>query len=230
MRILVVEDDLQVASFIRRGLREESYTVDIAADGEEACFLAGTGEYDLIVLDLQLPKRSGLDVLKTLREDRISVPILVLTGRSELTDKIQSLDSGADDYLTKPFKFEELLARTRALLRRRGAMAATAMRIADLEVDALRHRVTRGETCLDLTNREYDLLEYLVRHKGEIVTRTKLAEHVWEQNFDPLSNVIDVHVARLRRKLDQGFAVPLLHTVRGRGYALRVPEPEPVSE
>ena len=230
MRILVVEDDSQVASFIRRGFREEDYTVDIAADGDQACFLAGTGEYDLIVLDLQLPKRSGLDVLKTLREDRISVPILVLTGRTELTDKIQGLDSGADDYLTKPFRFEELLARTRALLRRRGDMAATAMRVADLEFDSLRHRVVRGDTTLDLTNREYDLLEYLVRHAGEVVTRTKLAEHVWEQCFDPLSNVIDVHVARLRRKLDQGFPVPLLHTIRGKGYALRAPEAAAAAE
>ena len=195
MRFLVVEDDPQVASFIRRGLREEQYTVDLAVDGEEAIFVAGIGEYDLIILDWRLPKRNGLEVLEALRSDGVSVPILMLTARDELKDKVSGFNAGADDYLTKPFSFEELLARIRALLRRRGDLVPTFMRVADLELDCLRHRVTRGGQRLDLTNREYGLLEYIMRNAGRVVSRTMLAEHVWEHDFDPLSNVIDVHVA-----------------------------------
>ncbi|MDP3723421.1 MAG: response regulator transcription factor [Candidatus Omnitrophota bacterium] len=221
MRILLVEDDARVASFIRRGLREEHYTVDVARDGEEALFLAQTGEYDLIILDLLLPKRGGLDVLRTLRAERLTVPVLILTAKDDLDDKVKGLNAGADDYLAKPFGFEELLARVRALLRRRGDLTPTVLRAADLEVDVLRHQVTRGGRELVLTNREYALLEFFLRHANEVVTRTMLAEHVWEHDFDPLSNVIDVHVARLRRKIDERASRKLLQTIRGRGYMLK---------
>jgi DNA-binding response OmpR family regulator len=224
MRILLVEDDSRVMSFIRRGLREELYTVDSAKDGEEALFLAQTGEYDLIILDLMLPKRNGLEVLKTLRDDRVTVPVLVLTARDDLSDKVKGLDAGADDYLTKPFGFEELLARVRALLRRRGDLVPMTLRAGDLELDRLRHRAARSGQALTLTNREYALLEYFLNYPNQLVSRTMLAEHVWEHDFDPQSNVIDVHVARLRRKIDDGHRVKLLQTVRGRGYLLQVSE------
>ena len=223
MRILVVEDDARVASFIRRGLREEQYTVDLAEDGEQALFLSQTGDYDLIVLDWLLPKKSGIEVLRTLRGEKVTVPVLLLTGKGELKDKVSGLDAGADDYLVKPFGFEELLARIRALLRRRGDLIPTILRVSDLELDTLRHRVMRGERELELTNREYELLEFLMRHQGQIVTRTMLAEHVWEYDFDPLSNVIDVHIARLRRKIDDEFTPKLLLTIRGSGYMLQAP-------
>lgn len=224
MRILVVEDNAQVASFIKRGLREELYTVDVAPDGEQATFLAQTGEYDLIILDLILPKMDGVTVLRTLRESKISVPVLVLTAKEEMEEKVTVLDAGADDYLTKPFGFEELLARVRALMRRRGNLIPTVLRAGDLEMDTLRHKVTRGGEKVDLTNREYELLEFMLRHADQVVTRTKLAEHVWEHDFDVLSNVIDVHIARLRRKIDDGRDVKLLQTVRGAGYMLKLPE------
>jgi len=223
MRVLVVEDDAQVASFIRRGLREEQYTVDLAADGEEALFLAGIGEYDLVILDWRLPKRNGIEVLEGLRADGVTVPILMLTARDELKDKISGFNAGADDYLTKPFSFEELLVRVRALLRRRGDLTPTVLSIADLELDSLKHRVTRAGQKLELTNREYALLEYMMRNAGRVVSRTMLAEHVWEHDFDPLSNVIDVHIARLRRKIDNSFEPKLLQTVRGSGYILQAP-------
>ncbi len=221
MRILLVEDDARVASFIRRGLREEHYTVDVAADGEQALFLAQTGEYDLLVLDLMLPKRSGLEVLRTLRGERMTTPILILSAKDALQDKVVGLDAGADDYLTKPFGFDELLARVRALMRRRGDLAATILRAKDLELDTLRHRVARAGHELALTNQEYALLEFLLRHADQVVTRTMLAEHVWEHDFDSLSNVIDVHIARLRRKIDDGFSSKLLQTIRGSGYMLQ---------
>jgi len=221
MRILLVEDDARVASFIRRGLREEHYTVDVARDGEEALFLAQTGEYDLIILDLLLPKRGGLDVLRTLRAEHLTVPVLILTAKDDLDDKVKGLNAGADDYLAKPFGFEELLARVRALLRRRGDLTPTVLRAADLEVDVLRHHVTRNGRELVLTNREYALLEFFLHHVNQVVTRTMLAEHVWEHDFDPLSNVIDVHVARLRRKIDERTSRKLLQTIRGRGYMLK---------
>ena len=221
MRILLVEDDARVASFIRRGLREEHYTVDVARDGEQALFLARTGEYDLCILDLLIPKHSGLDVLRTLRAEHVTIPILILTAKDEPRDKVSGLDAGADDYLTKPFAFAELLARVRALLRRRGDLVQTTLRAGDLELDTLRHQATRGGRQLILTNREYALLQYLMRHVNEVVTRTMLAEHVWEHDFDPLSNVIDVHIARLRQKIDGGFPRKLLHTIRGQGYMIQ---------
>lgn len=225
MRILLVEDDARVASFIRRGLREERYTVDVAKDGEQALFLAQTGEYDLIILDLLLPKRDGLDVLRRLRAERVDVPVLILTAKDEPQDKVTGLNAGADDYLTKPFGFDELLARIRALLRRRGDLVPTVLRVADLEMDVLRHRVLRSGRAVILTNREFGLLEFLLRNPNKLVTRTMLAEHVWEHDFDPLSNVIDVHIARLRRKIDEDFSPKLLETVRGSGYVLKDPAP-----
>lgn len=224
MRILLVEDDKRVASFIRRGLREEGYTVNVSFDGEEGLYLAQTETYDLIILDLLLPKRSGLEVLRALRSERVTIPILILTAKDQLEDKVAGLDSGADDYLTKPFGFEELLARIRALLRRQPEMTPSVVRIADLEMDARQRRVKRGDREIDLTNREFAVLEYLLRHPKQVITRTALAQHVWEHDFDTSSNVIDVHIARLRRKIDDGFSPKLLQTLRGVGYRLENPE------
>ncbi len=221
MRILLVEDDSRVASFIRRGLREENYAVDVAADGERALFLAQTEEYDVIILDLLIPKKSGLEVLTELRAAGQKTPVLILTAKDERQDKVAGLDKGADDSLPKPFAFEELLARLRALLRRRGDLVQTTLRVGDLELDALKRQVTRGGKEILLTNREFALLEYLMRNLNRVVTRTLLAEHVWEHDFDPLSNVIDVHVARLRQKIDGNSSVKLIETVRGRGYLLK---------
>ena len=223
MRILVVEDDPRVSSFIRRGLREEGYTVDVASDGEQGLFLGQTNDYDLILLDLVLPKRTGMDVLRTLRAERVTTPILLLTAKRKTEEKVTGLDTGADDYLPKPFAFEELLARVRALLRRRGDLVGTVLRAGDLELDALRHRATRAGKALALTSREFAILELLLRHQNEVVTRTMLAEHVWEHDFDPMSNVINVSLNRLREKMDAGFSPPLLHTIRGRGYMLKTP-------
>jgi len=223
MRILVVEDDERISSFVRRGLREERYTVDVAPDGERGLFLAQTNDYDLILLDVLLPKRDGIDVLRTLRAEKVSTPVLLLTAKRKTDDKVKGLNAGADDYLPKPFEFDELLARVRALLRRRGDVAASALRVADLELDPLRHRATRGTRELSLTNREYAILELLLRHHNQVVTRTMLAEHVWEHDFDTFSNVINVSVARLREKVDDGFALKLIHTIRGSGYMVRVP-------
>jgi len=224
MRILVVEDDARVASFIRRGLREEHYTVDVAGDGEQGFFLAQTNEYDLIILDQMLPKRSGLEVLRSLRAEHSSTPVLILTAKGRPEDRVTGLNAGADDYLPKPFDFDELLARIRALLRRRGDLLPTVLRAGDLEQDTLRRRVTRKGREIILTNREYAVLEFLLRHQNQIVTRTMLAEHVWEHDFDPFSNVINVCIARLREKIDEGFAPKLLHTLRGEGYLLKVPK------
>lgn len=223
MRILLVEDDARMAGFIRRGLREENYTVDVARDGEEGLYLAQLNGYDLVILDLLLPKKSGLEVLKTLRLEKITSPVLILTAKDKPSDKAAGLDAGADDYLIKPFSFEEFLARIRALLRRRGDLIPTVLKALDLEMDTLRHRATRAGRELTLTNREYEMLEYFLRHPNELVTRSALAEHVWEHDFDTFSNVIDVFLARLRRKIDDGARVRLLHTVRGSGYMLKVP-------
>ncbi len=226
MRILLAEDDSRVAGFVRRGLREEQYAVDVAADGEKALFMAQTGEYDLIILDLMLPKKDGMEVLRTLRAFKLGTPVLILTAKDKPKDKVEGLNAGADDYLTKPFGFEELLARVRALLRRRGDMVPTVLTAGDLQIDTLKHKVSRGGKDLDLTNREYALLEFFLRHPNEVVTRTKLSEHVWETDFDTFSNVIDVHVARLRQKINDGFSLKLLETVRGRGYVLQIPDTE----
>lgn len=221
---MLIEDDARVASFIRRGLKEaEGYAVDVVGDGETALFQAQTESYDLIILDLLLPKRSGMEVLTALRADKLTTPVLILTAKDDLQDKVKGLEAGADDYLTKPFGFEELLARVRALLRRRGSLTPTVLRVGNLEMDTLQHRVTRTGRDIPLTTREYALLEYLLRHANEVVSRTMLSEHVWEHDFDSFSNVIDVHIARLRRKIDEGFSPPLLQTIRGRGYSLQDP-------
>ncbi len=224
MKILLVEDDARVASFIKRGLVEEHYTVDMAGDGEKALFMTEAGEYDLVVLDIMLPKKSGMDVLRALRDKKKMVPVLLLTAKDKSADKVAGLDAGADDYLVKPFEFEELLARVRALLRRPSGMAPAILRVSDLELDTARHKAKRGGKDLILTSREYAILEYLMLHTGQIVTRSMLAEHVWEHDFDTFSNVIDVHIARLRRKIDDDFALKLLKTVRGSGYLLEIPK------
>jgi len=226
VRILLVEDDRRVAQFIRRGLREEQYQVDMAQDGEKALFEAQTNEYALIILDLMLPKRDGMDVLKTLRAAHQNTPVLILTAKDKPVDKVEGLNAGADDYLTKPFGFEELLARVRALLRRSGNITPTILSAADLSVDTVKHSVKRGDKEIDLTNREYALLEYFMRRPNQVITRTMLAEHVWETSFDTFSNVIDVHIARLRQKIDEGASCKVLHTLRGRGYILQIPDTE----
>jgi heavy metal response regulator len=221
MRILVVEDEEKVASFIRKGLEEEHYAVDVALDGEEGLLLAQINPYDLIVLDLMLPKVDGFRFLSQLRSDSVDIPVLVLTARDSVTDKVRGLDLGADDYLTKPFSFAELLARVRALLRRGKPQRAPVLRVADLTLDPAARRVMRQDKVIELTAKEYALLEYLVRHAGQVLTRTMIAEHVWDQTFDSYTNVIDVYVNYLRKKIDQGFEPKLIHTVRGVGYVLR---------
>ena len=226
MHVLLVEDEARVAGFIRRGLREERFVVDVAVDGEQALLAIQTGSFDLIILDLLLPKKNGMEVLRTLRARKIDVPVLILTAKDNPQDKVAGLNAGADDYLTKPFGFEELLARVRALLRRRGSggLSSEILRAGDLEMDTHRHRVVRAGSELILTNREYVLLEYFLRNPDRVVTRAMLSENVWEQSFDTFSNVIDVHIARLRRKIDEDFSAKLLHTVRGSGYVLKIPQ------
>lgn len=221
MRILLVEDEKKIASFIARGLTEQHYAVDVAHDGEEGLYLAEINPYDLIILDIMLPKKDGISVCRELREKGSTVPILMLTARDGVRDKIHGLDSGADDYLTKPFAFGEFLARVRVLLRRGGAPKTPRLIVGDLELDQLTHTVTRAGEKIDLTATEYALLEYLMRHAGEVVTRTMISEHVWDQDFDSFSNVINVYITYLRKKIDAGFERKLIHSVRGRGYMIK---------
>jgi two-component system, OmpR family, copper resistance phosphate regulon response regulator CusR len=224
MRILVVEDEAKVASFIRRALEEESYAVDVCADGTQGLALAReakNGRYDLIILDLMLPGIPGLDILKTLRKEQITVPILILTARSQVDQKVKGLDAGGDDYLTKPFAIEELLARTRALFRRGSGEIAGLLQVEDLVLNPATREVTRGGKRIELTSKEYALLEYLMRNAGRILTRPMIAEHVWNLDFDTFTNVIDVYVNYLRNKVDRGWDRKLIHTVRGTGYVLR---------
>ncbi len=225
MHILLIEDNPKVASFIQRGLKEEGYTVDVARDGEEGLFMGQDSGYDVLILDLLLPKRSGLEVLKALRAARLATPVLILTAKDEMKDKITGFNTGADDYLTKPFNFEELLARVRALARRSSAITPSVLKTADLEFDLLKRTARRGKKELILTNRECALLEFLMRHPNQVVSRSLLSEQVWGYDFDTSSNVVDVHIARLRRKIDEGFSLKLIQTVRGSGYILQVPEP-----
>ena len=218
-----MEDERKVASFIRQGLEEEGHAVEVAADGASALelVLAEPG-YDLIVLDVMLPKRDGLDVLKTLRGRGVTTPVLILTARDAVVDKVAGLDLGADDYLTKPFAFEELLARARALLRRGTDQRAAVLRLADLSLDPATREATRGTRRIALTAREYSLLDYFMRHAGRLLTRPMIAEHVWGLDFDAESNIIDVYIGYLRRKIDAPGEARLLHTVRGSGYVLKL--------
>ena len=224
MRILVVEDEKKVASFIQRGLEAEHYTVDVAHDGDTGLTRASDGHYDLVILDLMLPGRDGIAVLRELRARRHTVPVLLLTARATVSDKVQGLDTGADDYLTKPFEFAELLARARALLRRGAVVPASPLTVADLTLDPASREVTRGGRRIDLTAREYALLEFFLRNPGRVLSRALIAEHVWGVSFDTFTNVIDVYVNYLRRKIDDGFEPKLLHTVRRAGYVLKEPE------
>lgn len=221
MRILVVEDEKKIAEFLRKGLKAESYAVDVAADGEEGHFLAGTQDYDLIILDLRLPKMDGITLCRTLRAEGSVVPVLMLTARDTVKDKVLGLDSGADGYLTKPFDFEELLARVRALLRKRGAAEPTRLQVDDLVMDLLAHTAERGSKPVPLSPKEFSLLEYLMRNAGAVVSRAMIAEHVWDVHFDSFTNVIDVSINHLRAKVDRDFPKKLIHTVRGRGYVLK---------
>ena len=220
MRVLIAEDDKHVASFVQKGLEAEQYAVDIAQDGDEAQFMVSQVEYDVAVLDLTLPRVDGLDVLKHIRETKPALPVLILTGRNRVEDRVKGLDLGADDYLTKPFSFSELSARVRALLRRSAQPAAVVLRIADLELNRVERIVKRAGQRIDLTPKEFSLLEYLMRNAGRCVTRAMIIEHVWNLNFDTMTNVVDVYINYLRKKIDNGFELKLIQTVRGVGYQI----------
>ena len=221
MRILVVEDHDEVARFIIKGLKEERYAVDHAATGTEGLSMARVNDYDIVILDVMLPGMNGFDVAATLRGKGIQAPILMLTAKDQTDDKVRGLDAGADDYLTKPFAFAELLARIRALLRRRDRSLPATLQIADLVLDPVSHTVTRAGQAIELTNREYALLDFLMRNKRRVLTRTSIIEHVWDMHFDSDTNLVDVHIRHLRVKLDVDFSPKLVHTVRGVGYVLR---------
>jgi heavy metal response regulator len=221
MRILVIEDEVKIAQFVKRGLKEEGYAVDIAGDGEEGHFMLSSNDYDVIILDLMLPKIDGLTLCRTLRKEGNQTPIIMLTAKDTVKDKVKGLDSGADDYLPKPFAFEELLARVRVVLRKKDSRVQTQLKVDDLVMDILTHKVTRSDREIDLTVKEYALLEYLMRNAGNIVTRTMISEHVWDINFDTFTNVIDVYINYLRNKVDSGFENKMIHTVRGKGYLLK---------
>ena len=221
MRILVVEDDAPLASFLRQGLEAEFYAVDTASDGDDARWMVLENDYDLLVLDLNLPKMDGIAVLHAIRPKKPSLPVLVLTGRSRIEDRVQSLDSGADDCLNKPFSYTELSARVRALLRRRPLTAETRLKIADLELDRIERTVRRAGKRIELTSKEFGLLEYLLRNAGHRITRAMIVEHVWNLSFDTGTNIVDVYINYLRKKIDDGFMPKLIHTVRGVGYEMR---------
>lgn len=220
MRILVIEDEKKVAHFIKKGLEEEHYAVDIAYDGETGLYMIEVNEYDLVVLDLMIPKIDGWEVLKRIRENKNNVPILILTARDSVDDIVKGLDSGCDDYLTKPFEFKEFLARIRALLRRDKTEKEPILKIADLTLSPVTHKVTRAGKEIELTSKEYALLEYFMRNPGKVLTRTMISEHVWDYHFDYMTNVIDVYVNYLRKKIDKDFEPKLIHTIRGVGYIL----------
>jgi heavy metal response regulator len=220
MRILLVEDERKIADFIRRGLTEHGYAVDVAYDGEEALEWPSVTDFDAIILDIMLPIRDGMDVCRTLRSRGLQTPILMLTARDAVEDRVDGLDSGADDYLVKPFAFSELLARIRALARRQPAVLGSQLEVADLVLNTATRGVTRAGNEIDLTVKEYAILEYMMRHPDQVLTRTMLADHVWNFDFDSGSNVIDVHIRNLRRKIDDPFNSELIQTVRGAGYRL----------
>ncbi len=220
MRILLVEDDPGIARFVAKGLREQAFAVDVTSDGDEALYKSSINDYDAIILDVMIPGRDGFSVCRELRATGSVVPVIMLTARDTVQDRITGLDIGADDYLTKPFAVTELLARLRALMRRGHVVRPATIQIADLVLDTRAQRATRAKRELGLTGKEYALLEYLAREQGRVVSRAEIAEHVWDENFDPLTNLIDVHINRLRRKVDSGFATRLIHTRRGAGYML----------
>ena len=220
MRILIAEDDKPVASFVQKGLEAEQYAVDIAQDGDEAQFMVNQFDYDVAVLDLTLPHVDGLDVLKHIRGSKPAMPVLILTGRNRVEDRVKGLDLGADDYLTKPFSFSELSARVRALLRRSSMPAEVVLRVADLELNRVERTVKRGGNAIEMTPKEFSLLEYLMRNVGRCVTRAMIIEHVWNLSFDTMTNVVDVYINYVRKKVDQNFELKLIHTVRGVGYQI----------
>jgi len=221
MRILLVEDEVKIANFIERGLKEENYIVDVASDGEKAMFLAETNPYDLIILDIMLPQIDGLTIFRELRKKKINIPILMLTAKDRVRDKVLGLNAGADDYLAKPFDFEELAARISALLRRNRDDKTGILKVADLELDQIRHKVKRAGREIQLSSKEFALLEYLMLNADHVVTRTTISEHVWHEDFDSFTNVIDVFISFLRNKIDKDFSKPLIHTIHGKGYMIR---------
>ncbi|HSR15886.1 MAG TPA: response regulator transcription factor [Gemmatimonadales bacterium] len=221
MKVLIVEDDRTVGQYVQRGLEEHQYQADLVDDGLEALRLISGGLYDLVVLDLRLPSMSGVEIVRTLRDRGVAIPILILTAQDSVETKVQALRSGADDYVTKPFAFEELLARVEALGRRPKQMASPVLRVGDLELDTSLREVRRGGKRIDLTPKEYTVLEYLVRHQGRVMSRTLITEYAWDYHFDPGTNIVDVVINRLRKKIDQGFRTRLLHTVRGVGYVIK---------
>jgi two-component system copper resistance phosphate regulon response regulator CusR len=230
MRILVVEDEPAAATVLAKGLREHAYAVDVAGDGATAVEQAAINDYDLMIVDVLLPGMNGLQLCDRLRADGVTTPVLMLTALGEPDQRVEGLDAGADDYLPKPYHFPELLARVRALLRRGPALASLVLEIDDLRVDTRARRVERGGRAVQLTTKEYALLEYLARRRGEVVGRADIAEHVWDDSFDPMSNLIEVYVQRLRRKIDDGQSVKLIHTRRGAGYTLDISDAEGVED
>lgn len=221
MRILLIEDEVKMSGFIKRGLVAERYAVDAARDGRSGLELATTYQYDLIILDLMLPELDGSEVLRKLRRHNSAVPVLILSARDAVQDKVTNLELGADDYLTKPFAFAELLVRIKALMRRGPVNRASTVRIGDLELDRLTQQVKRGGRCIDLTAKEYALLEYLMTNAGRVLSRNMIIEHVWDQSFDGITNIVDVYIRHLRNKVDSGHEFKLLHTLRGVGYSIR---------
>jgi heavy metal response regulator len=222
MKLLLVEDEKKVARFIKKGLEEEGYAVDLASDGQIGLSMGLDGVHDVIILDINLPAMSGLEILKNLRRENIFTPVLLLTVRATIEDKVIGLDTGADDYLPKPFSFQELLARVRALLRRRTESEPPVLKIVDLTLDPARRMVARGDHLIELTAKEFTLLDYFMRNQGRVLTRSMIADHVWDNNYETATNVIDVYINRLRNKIDSGHEPKLLHTIRGTGYVLKV--------
>lgn len=225
MRVLLIEDDAKTGAYVRKGLNESGHVVDEVADGNDGLFQATSTPYDVAIVDRMLPGLDGLAVVKAMRAAGVATPVLFLSALGQVDERVKGLRAGGDDYLTKPFVFSELLARVEALGRRRGeVLAATRLQVGDLEIDLLQRTAKRSEKAIDLLAREYRILEYLMRHAGQVVTRTMLLEGVWDYHYDPQTNVIDVHISRLRHKIDKGFDKPMLHTVRGAGYCLRAPD------
>ena len=222
MRVLLVEDDIKIASFIIRGLRSAGYAVDHAPDGEEGLYLVLTQPYDIAIIDIMLPKRDGLSLIEHMRARKVNTPVMILSARDSVDDRVKGLETGGDDYLTKPFAFSELLARVQALIRRAGGISdPTRLSVGDLSVNLLTREVARGGRNIVLQPLEFSLLEYLMRNAGRIVSKTMIMEHVWDYNFDPQTNVVEVRISRLRDKIDKGFTNKLIHTIRGAGYVLK---------